>query len=347
MLSPQENVIPGQYILQALEIDFLLPAEREAMLQQIVSAGHTLDSLARQGVQAPLRWLNDSLTEKSPDRAAQFAYRMGENVRLTSHGGLSMMLMASSTVRQTIGALHFLPLLTNTVDASYTDMGEEGGFLMIEPKVGDTVLDLYPVYFAGGAVRRLMQLLTVQPPACTMHIAGSAPDFLRQLPADQAGQWRFEAPTHGIAFARADLDCPCLFADPVTFNATRQNCETELAATLNFQNFGQRVRRFLDQSDHYPDQQSLAERFNMSSSTLKRQLAQSGSSYIRILEESRRQRAITALLAGQLSIQQIAENLGYSDQTNFTHAFKRWTGTSPALLRKRLRGGVPGNPGGE
>ena len=75
----------------------------------------------------------------------------------------------------------------------------------------------------------------------------------------------------------------------------------------------------------------------MSSSTLKRQLAQAGSSFSQLLEDSRRQRAIAALLVGQLSVQQISERLGYSDQANFTHAFKKWTGVTPGAFSRAGR----------
>jgi len=37
----------------------------------------------------------------------------------------------------------------------------------------------------------------------------------------------------------------------------------------------------------------------------------------------------------ELSIEKIAETLGYQDPSNFTRAFKRWAHVSPSLYRKQ------------
>ena len=39
------------------------------------------------------------------------------------------------------------------------------------------------------------------------------------------------------------------------------------------------------------------------------------------------------LLGTRMSIGQIAATLGYADASGFTHAFRRWSGTSPAAWR--------------
>ena len=41
------------------------------------------------------------------------------------------------------------------------------------------------------------------------------------------------------------------------------------------------------------------------------------------------------IAAGDLSMEKIAEKLGYSDVAGFYHAFKTWTGNTPANFRKR------------
>lgn len=86
----------------------------------------------------------------------------------------------------------------------------------------------------------------------------------------------------------------------------------------------------------YPDLEMIAGAFGMSSRTLRRHLAESGTSYQKLLNETRRELAMRCLRNGQMSIEQIAENLGFSDVTNFRHAFKKWVGTSPAAFRATL-----------
>ncbi len=326
--------IPGQYVLQVLESGLLSAPARDRVLARIAAAGHTTDSLAQQGVKAPLCWLVEALEEQTLDAVAEFAWRFGANVRLTSHGGLSMMLMSSSSVREAISALRFLPLLTNLVSVSLVEAADGGGFLLIEAHAGEARLDTMPLYYAASAMRRLIRMVTGRQPTTITHIPGPAPSFVR---SEDPALWRFDAAAAGIEFSQEELDQACLFADPVTFHATWQACAADLQVVLQGLGLAQRVRRLLDDSAHYPNQTALARSLHMSSSTLKRQLAQAGSSFSQLLEDSRRQRAIAALLVGQLSVQQISERLGYSDQANFTHAFKKWTGVTPGAFSRAGR----------
>lgn len=88
--------------------------------------------------------------------------------------------------------------------------------------------------------------------------------------------------------------------------------------------------------DH-PNFDMLAGAFNMSGRTLRRQLAQAGTSYQRLLDDFRSNHAQKCLSKPHMSIDQIAESLGFSDVANFRHAFKKWTGTSPTAYRKSLQ----------
>ena len=56
--------------------------------------------------------------------------------------------------------------------------------------------------------------------------------------------------------------------------------------------------------------------------------------YSDVLEEQRREKALLLLRSPSLSLDEVAEQLGYSDTSNFRRAFRRWTGVSPATYRK-------------
>ena len=77
------------------------------------------------------------------------------------------------------------------------------------------------------------------------------------------------------------------------------------------------------------DQDLVARRMNRSTSTLQRQLQTEGLSYREVLESTRRGLAEDYLSEGKHSHAQIAYLLGFSDQSNFSRAFKRWTEMSP------------------
>jgi AraC-like DNA-binding protein len=82
------------------------------------------------------------------------------------------------------------------------------------------------------------------------------------------------------------------------------------------------------------DQSAIASRLHRSKSTLQRQLGAEGTSYRDILESTRLALAKRYLEEGDYTQAQIAFMTGFSDQSNFARAFKRWTGVSPGQYRK-------------
>jgi AraC-like DNA-binding protein len=83
------------------------------------------------------------------------------------------------------------------------------------------------------------------------------------------------------------------------------------------------------------DQDLVSSRLNRSTSTLQRQLKSEGLSYRDVLESTQRDLAETYLRDNRHSLTQIAYLLGFSDQSNFSRAFKRWTSISPRRYQQR------------
>ncbi len=86
-----------------------------------------------------------------------------------------------------------------------------------------------------------------------------------------------------------------------------------------------------------PDLETVARRCCMSARSLKRKLAEQGLGFSELVAEMRRNEATLLLAEGRLSIEQIAERLGYRDPANFTRAFKAWTGRTPRQFRDQQR----------
>jgi len=77
------------------------------------------------------------------------------------------------------------------------------------------------------------------------------------------------------------------------------------------------------------DQDRIARALHQSASTLQRRLREEGTSYQQLLEQTRRDLAIEYLRRGEHSLADITFLVGFSDQSNFTRAFRRWTGRTP------------------
>lgn len=79
----------------------------------------------------------------------------------------------------------------------------------------------------------------------------------------------------------------------------------------------------------------IAESIGLSSRTMQRRLLDEGVNFSSLLQDTRQQLASQYIKDDQLSISEIAYLLGFSDQANFTRAFKRWNGVSPTQYRNQ------------
>ena len=70
---------------------------------------------------------------------------------------------------------------------------------------------------------------------------------------------------------------------------------------------------------------------------LRRKLSAEGSSFQKVLDEVRYQLAREYLATSKMSLEEISVLLGYSTPGNFSHAFKRWHGSSPRKFRQVAR----------
>jgi len=77
----------------------------------------------------------------------------------------------------------------------------------------------------------------------------------------------------------------------------------------------------------------LASDLNMSRRSLQRRLAEADSSYQTLLDDTRRDLALRHIEDPAKSVTDVTFLLGYSQQSAFTRAFRRWTGMSPSAYR--------------
>lgn len=79
---------------------------------------------------------------------------------------------------------------------------------------------------------------------------------------------------------------------------------------------------------------TVASELNMSPRTLQSRLETSGLSFRGVVDRVRQSEAESYLKGSSLPLIEIALRLGFSNQTSFQHAFKRWTGKSPGEFRR-------------
>lgn len=81
--------------------------------------------------------------------------------------------------------------------------------------------------------------------------------------------------------------------------------------------------------------QQVARALNLSVRSLQRRLVESGTTFRDLSETVRGELAQGYLANPRVSISEVAVMLGFSEQSAFNRAFKRWTGETPGRWRKR------------
>jgi AraC-like DNA-binding protein len=97
-------------------------------------------------------------------------------------------------------------------------------------------------------------------------------------------------------------------------------------------------------ADGPPRIQVVARAARCSVRTLQRHLHAAGLSYSRLIEDVRLSAAADSLRAPGPKLVDIAFDAGYSDQANFTRAFRRWAGIPPSQFRWMSVQGAVGPP---
>ncbi|MFD2178987.1 AraC family transcriptional regulator [Veronia pacifica] len=118
---------------------------------------------------------------------------------------------------------------------------------------------------------------------------------------------------------------------------TTNLCEPQLSVVTNSSTYQERVRNIMrERGQQLPSLSMLASRFNMTTRSLHRRLKHDGTSYKRLVEEIKHERAVKMLRQSTHTIQEIAYDLGYTDVANFRRAFKRWENMSPMAYRESV-----------
>ena len=83
-----------------------------------------------------------------------------------------------------------------------------------------------------------------------------------------------------------------------------------------------------------PPQTQVAQRLHVSTRTLQRRLQEQGTRFSEVLDQVRHELALSYLAQPHYTVNEVAFLLGFADNSNFTRAFKRWTGQSPSQHRQ-------------
>lgn len=312
-------------------------ADAEALLAQ---AGLSLAALAdptrRHPVEVTTRlWRLAVAATGDP----AFGIEVARHSTYQTFHALGFSLATSATLREALErVVRFFAIVTDAADMKLRDEAQ-GLRLSVHLRADASPADEAVDAFVAATVRlcRSLHGRAFNPLAVELR---------RQAPGDPAPFARyfrvpvtFGAPLDALTFERAAADARLLTANPEVALANDAVALSHLSR-LRAARLSPRVRQVIVEQlpQGEPDPAALARQLGLSLRSLQRRLSEEGTTFVALLNDTRRMLAREHLEAGRYSVSEVTFLLGFADVSAFSRAFKRWTGVSPSAYRQSPRG---------
>lgn len=262
--------------------------------------------------------------------------RTGASMRCADYGAFGLAWKSANNIRGSFErAERYARVLTNV--ASYqVEMAERGAFMNLH-REGERHLGMRlsneATMASIHAISREVATRDFQP--LEVHFKHSAPAPVTDHENYFGCPVFFDSNRDAMLVSFDTLGTPNFLGDESLSQFFDTHLETELAKTTDDSSVEQRIKIYVSRnlSEGIPPVSVVAEHLCMSGRTLQRRLADSGLTYQRLVDESRRSLAEKLLCQTGYSLNEIAFMVGFSDQTAFNRAFKRWAGKTPRSFR--------------
>lgn len=334
MSSGDQSVeLPGAY---ALELAKLVERWNISSASLLEVLGENEHSLAAPDKRVPLERCAELVARaKQLTNEPALALHFGIHMRLSSHGFLGLAAMSAHNVREALQlAQRFAATRTNAIALTLHSEGDTASLVIEERRALGELRD-FVVISLIAELWQAGRALTGQALEGHAELALPRPDYMERIPDPPRSSMRFDQPAHRLVFSADVLDVPLATADLAAKELARQQCERQLAALIDAGLLG-RVRAAIEAAGPaVPSLPEVAKALHVSPRTLKRKLSAHGTSFSALHDDLRRQRALLLIADRANTLASIATALGYSETSNFTRAFRRWTGMSPGAYRDR------------
>ncbi|MFA7942414.1 AraC family transcriptional regulator [Pseudomonas brenneri] len=144
----------------------------------------------------------------------------------------------------------------------------------------------------------------------------------------------FSAASSSLVFHSRYLNLPLLQDERTLKHFLERSPADLLSRPDEGDSLSSQIRRLLSRDrTPWPDLEAVAQHLHISPQTLRRHLREESTNFQALKDELRRDIAIFHLGRADLSLQEIAEQLGFSEPSAFHRAFKKWTGVTPGAYR--------------
>jgi AraC-like DNA-binding protein len=299
----------------------------------LAEAGFDLGHLGGPDARCPLtktRALWRVALEATGDEA--FGVKLASYFTHTAFHSLGYGLSASSTLKEAFERVqHYSHVVSDAVGYRFLRCGAEYHFY-IEPRTEVPIESIDTV--VGTHLRMCRSLSGRDFSPLSVELRRPPPVVIDDFERLWRAPLRFNAEHNRLRFDRASIERVLDSGNPELARLS-DAISARYLARIERDNMQARVRTVLTQRLQHgePTQEEVAEILNVSARTLQRKLGDSGTTFRKILDETRRAQALAHFSIPQMSVNKVTQLLGFSCSSSFTRAFKRWTGLSPSEWR--------------
>ena len=262
---------------------------------------------------------------------------VGEAMRPDEYGALGLAWKAAPNLRGSYARVaRYARLWTSVVQYELQDTPD--GVLFIEHRTGARRLGMRISIEADMAsgVSLSRQVTTPDFAPLKVFFKHPAPKMIDHHAAYFRCPVQFRAEIDGMLVSPEAMALPNLLGDEGITRFLISHLDQELAQiddapTLEVATKDAIARAL---SEGLPKMADIARGLGLSVRSFHRRLADHGVTFQTLTEDTRRELAVGMLSEDQYSLAEIAFLTGFSEQSSFTRAFKRWTGQTPASFRK-------------
>jgi AraC-like DNA-binding protein len=278
--------------------------------------------------------LRNILRALGPD--VPFALLAGQRYHLSTHGMWGFAIMSSPNLgaAMEMGLRYFdLSFSFNRVSV---EVDERTMYLLYDSS--DNPDDLQSALIERDLaflVAGQRELIGRAAPARSLELRRPRPRYADMFEPLFGAAPQFDTAVDRLGFDPAVLTVVQPLADELGLRVCEQQCRALIEQRRARSGLSGKVRaRIVSNPGEFPSMQTIAAELAMTTRTMRNQLAREGTSYRELVEGLRATLAEELLATSRLSVDQIAERLGYADTSSFTMAFKRWKGVSPRGFKR-------------
>lgn len=267
---------------------------------------------------------------------------MGQFSRMSQLGLAGVTAAQAPTVREAARAMiRFEPLYAANYRGQSSLHEDKHGawlrFYSISPynAYNRFVVDSVLASWAQQLSRLAQQLVSVE----KVQIEFSAPDYAAQYAELFACPVEFACEHNQLRLNQPTLNLRNPEHCPGTWRHLLEICEEQLQQLTRTRNLRERITQLLGPLLHgrEPDLAEVAARLQLPTWTLRRKLAEEGTLFRSILNDTRRDLAMAYIRDTELAFGEIAYLLGFASAEAFQRAFKRWNQQTPGEYRREQR----------